>query len=57
MNNELFENIKQHLMDAGRSEYVSKVIASSICFKVHELLEYGIITEKDVEKWVKEYLK
>ena len=53
----LFLKIKGELLQQGRSNYVSSVIASCICFKIHELLKHGIITEKDIEKWVKEYLK
>lgn len=53
----LFLKIKGELLQRGRSNYVACVIASSICFKIHELRKYNIVTNDDIEKLVKEYLK
>lgn len=53
----LFLKIKGELLQQGRSNYVACVIASSICFKIHELRKCNIVTNDDIEKLVKEYLK
>lgn len=53
----LFLKIKGELLQQGRSNYVACVIASSICFKIHELRKHNGVTDNDIEKLVKEYLK